>query len=223
MSAIVLPQVVPRDVVIQIRAAIGAGPFVSGKLTAVGRAAAIKDNQILSPESDGLQRALHLLIGALQSHATFQAATFPEAMTQPMFCRYGVGQHYGDHVDAALMGQGEAQIRCDVSLTVCLSDASEYEGGELLIDTAGVPTMWKGNAGDAIVYPSDTLHRVMEVKRGTRDVAIGWIQSMVREPGRRRILFDLKSALDALDATPNPPPLTETIRRSYFNLIRMWV
>jgi PKHD-type hydroxylase len=129
---------------------------------------------------------------------------------------------YGDHVDGAIMGQGAEQIRCDVAVTVCISDASDYDGGELLIDTAGVPRAWKGNAGDAIVYPADTLHRVAPVTRGTRDVAVAWLQSLVREPGRRRILFDLRVALDALDASPSPPPETENLRRSYFNLIRMW-
>ena len=107
-------------------------------------------------------------------------------------------------------------------MTVCLSDATEYEGGELIIDAAGVPTGWRGKAGDLILYPADTLHRVTEVTRGTRDVAISWIQSMVREGARRRILFDLKTALEAFDASPTPPAEAEAIRRSYLNLIRMW-
>ena len=104
-------------------------------------------------------------------------------MLRPMFCRYGVGMKYGDHVDGAIMGDAAEQVRCDVAMTVCLSDAAEYEGGELVIDAAGVPTSWRGKAGDLIVYPADTLHRVNEVTSGTRDVAISWIQSMVRDGG----------------------------------------
>jgi PKHD-type hydroxylase len=129
---------------------------------------------------------------------------------------------YGDHVDGAIMGDATEQVRCDVAMTVCLSDAAEYEGGELVMDAAGVPRGWRGKAGDVIVYPADTLHRVTEVTSGTRDVAISWIQSMVRDGARRRILFDLKAALDAFDALPTPPAEAEAIRRSYFNLIRMW-
>jgi PKHD-type hydroxylase len=120
------------------------------------------------------------------------------------------------------MGDANEQVRCDVAMTVCLSDAGEYDGGDLVIDVAGVPTTWRGKAGDVIVYPASTLHEVTAVTRGARDVAISWIQSMVRDGDCRRILFDLKSALDAFDALPTPPAEAEAIRRSYFNLIRMW-
>jgi len=222
VSAIVLAGIIPADVVAQLRSRMAIGPLVSGKSSAVGRAASIKENQILALDSPAEREAVELLAAALQASSAFQVAAWPDAMMRPMFCRYGVGGRYGDHVDAAIMGEANAQLRCDVAMTVCLSDPSEYDGGELVIDVAGAPRSWKGNAGDAIVYPADTLHRVSEVTRGARDVAITWIQSMVREPERRRILFDLRSALDAFDASRQPPPETELLRRSYFNLIRMW-
>ncbi len=202
MSAIVLPGVVPPDVLGQLRARVAAGPLVSGKRTAVGRAAAIKNNLVLTPDSASAAGAVELLAGALSANVAFQVATWPEAMLPPMFCRYEVGMGYGDHVDAAIMGDGPSQMRCDVSMTVCLNDASEYDGGELVMDTAGVAHGWKGNAGDVVVYPSDTLHRVAPVTRGVRDVAISWIQSMVRQPERRRILFDLRSAARFLRRLP---------------------
>jgi PKHD-type hydroxylase len=222
VSAIVIAGAVPPDVVAKIRACMARGPLVSGKITAVGRAQGIKDNLILAPDSPALTEAVQLLVGALKANQAFQAAAWPEAMLRPMFCRYGVGGKYGDHVDGAMMGDATEQVRCDVAMTVALSDGAEYEGGDLVIDAAGVPTGWRGKAGDVIVYPADTLHRVNEVTRGARDVAISWIQSMVRDGACRRILFDLKSALDAFDALPTPPPEAEAIRRSYFNLIRMW-
>ena len=222
MSAIVIASAVPPDVVAQIRARMQRGPLVSGKVTAVGRAQAIKENLILGPDSPAAAEAAELLVGALKSNALFQAATWPEAMLRPLFCRYAVGGKYGDHVDGAIMGDPTSQVRCDVAMTVCLSDAAEYEGGELVIDAAGVPKTWRGKAGDVIVYPAGTLHRVNTVTSGTRDVAISWIQSMVRDGDCRRILFDLKSALDAFDSLPTPPAEAEAIRRSYFNLIRMW-
>jgi PKHD-type hydroxylase len=196
--------------------------LVSGKVTAVGRAQAIKDNLILAPDSPAAAEAVGLLIGALKANPAFQAAVWPDSMLRPLFCRYGVGMRYDDHVDGAVMGDDAAQVRCDVAMTVCLNDAAEYEGGDLVIDAAGVPTTWRGKAGDVIVYPADTLHRVTEVTRGARDVAISWIQSMVRDGARRRILYDLKTALDAFDRLPTPPAEAEAIRRSYLNLIRMW-
>ncbi|HMF41684.1 MAG TPA: Fe2+-dependent dioxygenase [Polyangia bacterium] len=222
MSAIVLPGVVAANTIAQIRKLMAIGPFVSGKLSAVGRAVSIKDNLLMAPNSPGEREAVELLTGALQASSAFQVAAWPEAMLRPQICRYAVGMAYGDHVDGAIMGQAPDHIRCDVALTVCLSDVSDYDGGELVIDTAGVPRSWKGNAGDAIVYPADTLHRVTPVTRGAREVAVSWIQSMVREPERRRILFDIRSVLDAMDQSATPPPEAETLRRSYFNLIRMW-
>jgi PKHD-type hydroxylase len=222
MSAIVIAGAVPPDVVAQIRARMEKGPLVSGKTTAVGRAKDIKENLILALDSPGAQQSVELLVGALKENQAFQAAAWPEAMLRPLFCRYGVGMKYGDHVDGAIMGDASEQVRCDVAMTVCLSDAAEYEGGELVIDAAGAPSRWRGKAGDVILYPAHTLHRVTEVTSGNRDVAISWIQSMVRDGGQRRILFDLKSALDAFDALPTPPAEAEAIRRSYFNLIRMW-
>jgi PKHD-type hydroxylase len=222
VSAIVITGAVPPDVVAKIRALMERGPLVSGKLTAVGHAKASKENLILAPDSPGTAQAVELLVGALKETPAFQAAAWPESMFRPMFCRYGVGMKYGDHVDAAIMGDANEQVRCDVAMTVALSDAAEYEGGELVMDTGGVPTSWRGKAGDVILYPAGTLHRVTAVTSGTRDVAISWIQSMVRDPAHRRILFDLKSALDAYDAMPAPSPEGEAIRRSYFSLIRMW-
>jgi PKHD-type hydroxylase len=222
VSAIVIAGAVPPDVVAHIRARMEKGPLASGKITAVGRAQAIKDNLILPPDSQPAREAVELLVGALKANPAFQAATWPEAMLRPMFCRYGVGMTYGDHVDGAIMGDANEQVRCDIAMTVSLSDASEYEGGELVIDAAGAPTRWRGKAGDVIVYAAGTLHRVTAVTSGVRDVAISWIQSMVRDADCRRILFDLKAALDAFDALPTPPAEAEAIRRSYFNLIRMW-
>ena len=227
MSATVISGAVPPEIIAQVRAKIAGGPFISGKATAVGHAVNIKNNLVLAPDSPAAKQAVELLAGALHGHPTFQAAVWPEGMLRPLFCRYDVGMSYGDHIDGALMGEPPEVIRCDVAVTVCLNDAADYDGGELVIDSAGASRSWKGRPGDAIVYPADTLHRVNEVTRGVRDVAITWVQSMVREPDRRRTLFDLKTALDALDREflppKPPPPYVDAIRRSYFNLIRMWV
>jgi len=227
MSAIVIANALAPEMVAQIRAAMDRGPFISGKATAVGGAVGLKDNLLLAPDSPASGRALELLAGALEAHSGFQTAAWPEAMLRPHFCRYEVGMGYGAHVDAAIMGEAGSLLRCDVATTVCLNDAGEYDGGELVIDTAGVPTSWKGRAGDAIVYSANTLHRVEPVTRGVRVVAVTWIQSMVRDAEQRRILYDLRSVLDTFDRAPGaasaaPLPHVEALRRSYLNLIRMW-
>jgi PKHD-type hydroxylase len=222
MSAIILSRAIPAETVARIRASIAGARFVDGRATAIGGAARAKHNLQLTRDDPAEPRAVELLVGALQGHAPFQEAAWPDAMMRPQFCRYQPGMRYADHIDGAIMGEAPDFIRCDIAVTVCLSDGSEYEGGELVIDSAGMPRSWKGSAGDAIVYAADTSHRVNEVTRGVRDVAVLWIQSLVRDPRQRRILFDLRSVLDAMDLAPEPPVERETIRRSYFNLIRLW-
>jgi PKHD-type hydroxylase len=223
MSAIILTQAVSADIVAQIRARISGGRFVDGRATAIGGAAASKHNLQLTRDDPAEGRAVELLVGALQGHTLFQEAVWPDAMMRPQFCRYQPGMRYAAHIDGAIMGEPPNLIRCDIAVTVCLNDGSEYDGGELVIDLAGMPRSWKGVAGDVIVYAADTLHRVNEVTRGVREVAVLWVQSLVRDPGQRRVLFDLRSALDAMDLAPEPSPHVETIRRTYFNLIRMWI
>jgi len=222
MSAIVLANVIPAEILAQIRECIARGRFFEGSATAVGGAARSKHNLQMSRDDPAEHRAVELLVGALQSHVPFQEATWPDAMMRPLFARYLPGMRYGDHVDGALLGEAPDLIRCDVAVTVCINDSSEYDGGELVIDSAGMAYPWKGSAGDAIVYSADTLHRVNEVTRGARDVAVIWVQSMVRDAAQRRILFDLRSVLDSMSLAAEPTLQIETIRRTYFNLIRMW-
>lgn len=216
-----IPKVVPPDHLGPIHSAIATGTFVSGKTSAVGSAARVKNNLQLPIQSDEARRGSQLLLAALRANATFQAGSFPAAMTTPCFCKYGPGMSYGDHIDSPLMG-GTPLLRCDIAVTVSLSDGSSYDGGELVIDVAGVPQRWKGDAGDALLYPADTLHRVEPVTRGERIVAVFWIQSLIREPGNRRILFDLAEVLEHLDRNSSPGPHIEKLRRSYINLVRLW-
>ena len=224
MSAIVLAGAIPAEVIAQIRARLAGARFVPGRETAVGGAAVVKHNLQLARGEPAEERAVELLVGALQAHAQFQAATWPDgndaADDLPLPRRDEIRRphRWRDHGRAArpasLRRRGHRLSR----------RRPEYDGGELVIDTAGLPQAWKGAAGDIISYPADTLHRVAEVTRGVRDVAVLWVQSLVRDPGRRRILFDMKSALDALEQMPGGPSAqADAIRRSYFNLIRMWI
>jgi PKHD-type hydroxylase len=204
-----------------IQLAIANGSFQAGSSTAVGSAARVKNNLQLSGQSEAAVKANKILVAALRAHNAFQSATYIAAMTVPTFCRYEPGMNYGDHIDSPIMG-GAPMLRTDISVTVSLTDAASYDGGELVIDVAGVPQRWKGNAGDCLLYPSDTLHRVESVTRGTRTVAIFWIQSLVRDPGERRILYDLSRVLDHVGRASPAEAHTELLRRSYMNLLRRW-
>jgi PKHD-type hydroxylase len=221
MSAILIEKVIAGEALATLRRIIAPGPYEAGGRTAVGSAVSLKHNLQLSPSSPASAQAAQFLVAALNDNAAFQSAAWVEAMMTPLFCRYEPGMTYGEHIDGALMGQPPDVVRCDVAVTICLNDSSSYEGGDLVIDAAGMPRSWKGNAGDCLIYPADTLHRVEPVTRGVREVAVIWIQSLIRDPARRRILFDLRAVLEELDRAVSGPHV-ETLRRSYFNLIRMW-
>jgi PKHD-type hydroxylase len=222
MSAILIEKVIAGEPLATLRQMIAAGPYVPGGRTAVGTAVRLKHNLQLSPSSPASAQAAEFLVAALNQNPAFQAAAWVEAMMTPLFCRYEPGMSYGDHIDGALMGEAPDLVRCDVAVTICLNDGSSYDGGDLVIDAAGVPRSWKGNAGDCLIYPADTLHRVQPVTRGVREVVVIWIQSLIRDPAQRRILFDLRAVLEELDKSSVPGPHIETLRRTYFNLIRLW-
>jgi PKHD-type hydroxylase len=217
-----LRSAISDDQLRMIRALASAGAYEPGSVTAVGPTAAIKHNLQLPTGSAAAARAAEVLVASLRENGGFFAATWLDAMTTPLFCRYEPGMAYGDHVDAAMMGAPPMQMRCDIAVTVWLVDGSAYDGGELIIDTDGVGQAWKGNAGDCLIYSADTLHRVAPVTRGVREVAVFWIQSLVREEWQRRILFDLLQVLERLQRAPNPGPEAETLRGIYHNLIRRW-
>jgi PKHD-type hydroxylase len=127
---------------------------------------------------------------------------------------------YRDHLDSPHMG--EMQVRTDISVTIALSDADAYTGGELVIDCDGLGQRWKGNAGDALVYSSDTVHRVEPVTRGARLAAIFWIESLVRDPTKRQILFDLADAFDGLAPDARCARQAAALRRCHGDLLRLW-
>ncbi len=204
-----------------IRSITATGSYGPGSVTAVGTAVAIKHNLQLATGSDAATRAAEVLVAALRENGAFYAATWLDAMTAPLFCRYEPGMTYGNHVDAAMMGGPPMQMRCDLAVTVWLSDVASYDGGELIMDSDGVGQPWKENAGDCVVYPADTLHRVAPVTRGAREVAVFWIQTLVREDWQRRILFDLTHVLQRLESA-GPGPDEEQVRRVYYNLVRHW-
>jgi len=211
-----IPKAIADSDLVLVRAAIARGTFerMAGDARADGPLR-------LSGPDDVLAAARGALAVALQNHPHFAAAACPSALVTPVFYRYEPGMGYADHIDPAMMG-GSPTIRCDIAATVCLDDGALHEGGELVIDADGVPVRWKGQAGDCLLYPPNVLHRVENVRSGVRCVAVLWIQSLVADPERRRVLFDLVRVLELAQEQSLAGPHVEKLRRGYFNLLRSW-
>ena len=216
-----IAKVIDPDMVGRLLEMICTGEFVSGLKTATGCAAQVKDNEQLDVQSDVALRAGQLLIDKLRQNPVFSAATLPARIVPPRFSRYRPGMRYGDHLDAPLMG-GLPPIRTDIAVTLFLADPSSYDGGELAIETDYGIQRFKGEAGDCVIYPADAVHRVEPVSRGERVAGFFWIQSLVRDPAKRRIVFDLAGVVEFFDQTAQPGMHIETLRRCNVNLIRMW-
>lgn len=197
-------------------------PFVDGKLTAGFAAGRVKHNEEMRPEPERMQRLIRILMASLGHHETFRFGALPHRVADPIFARYTPGMSYGEHVDDPIMGTSGPRFRSDVSMTIFLNDPASYDGGELEIRTPFGEKRVKLAAGDAVVYPSSSLHRVVEVTRGERLVALTWIQSYVRDPARRELLYELNLARERLLKTAPEEEATAYVDRSYANLVRMW-
>ena len=213
--------VIDADTVSALLEMISAGEFVSGSNTAAGTAARAKSNEQLDVQTEVARQAGQLLVEKLRQNPVFEAATLPARIVPPRFSRYRAGMRYGDHLDAPLM-TGLPPLRTDIAITVFLADPGGYAGGELTIDADYGVQRFKGGAGDCIIYPADMIHRVEPVGDGERIAGFFWIQSLIRDPAKRRILFDLAGVTEFLDQTSPPGVHIETLRRCHANLIRMW-
>ncbi|MCU7872506.1 MAG: Fe2+-dependent dioxygenase [Candidatus Thiodiazotropha sp. (ex Lucinoma borealis)] len=196
--------------------------FVDGKLTAGKAAQRVKNNQELSGEPKQMELLIRILTSAMAHNATFRSAVLPYRMADPLFARYQPGMTYGKHVDDPLMGLSGQRFRSDVSMTIFLRNPDTYQGGELIVRTTFGEKRVKLKAGSAVIYPSSSLHQVAEVTRGERLVALAWIQSYVRDPAQRELLYELDLAREHLLATAADDETTGLVDKSYANLLRMW-
>ena len=195
--------------------------FQDGRLTAGSAARQVKENEELAPDAQAQQLLNRILMSSFGENMIFRNAALPNRLADFIFARYHQGMHYGDHIDEPIMGSG-AKFRTDISMTTFLNPPDSYAGGELVIRTTFGETSVKLEAGDAVLYPSASLHHVAEVRSGERLVALTWIQSQVRDPARREILFDLVQSRDALLKEQPGSELHQRVDRSYANLLRMW-
>lgn len=205
----------------KVREALAGAEFADGRETAGADARSVKRNVQVKAQSELGRAAGEVVVSALREDPQFMLAALPQALLPPLFSRYDAGMAYGEHLDNPLMGPG-GRVRTDVSVTVFLSDPGEYDGGELVINSDYGEQAFKGDPGDVLVYPSTTLHRVESVTRGARLVAVTWAQSLVRDPARRRILYDLAVVSSQLSQTQPGRPEAAVVQKCHFNLVRMW-
>lgn len=219
-----IPEVLSKEQVAGMRRAMEAVEWTDGRQTVGPQGAKVKRNQQL-PDASPLRRELgEIVVAALARHPLYHAAALPMRTLSPRFNRYEGGGEYGFHIDGAVMATGDSdvQVRSDISCTLFLSEPEEYDGGELIVsDTYGEHEV-KLPAGDAIVYPSSSLHKVTPVTRGARIASFFWVQSLVRDDSARRLLLELDTAIRNLSASAADQASILQLTGVYHNLLRRW-
>ncbi|TCT00561.1 Fe2+-dependent dioxygenase [Aquabacter spiritensis] len=219
-----IPNVLTRDQVLRCRQMFERVAWVDGRVTAGPQTSAVKRNlQIPEDDPEGLECG-QMIVAALYRTPLFMSAVLPHRILPPMFNRYDEGMTFGSHVDNAIRrirATGES-LRTDVSTTLFLSDPEDYDGGELVAeDTYGEHAV-KLPAGDAIIYPATSLHHVTPVTRGARISSFFWTQSLIRDPLRRGLLFDMDMAIMRLNHDHPGHASAVQLTGVYHNLLRQW-
>ncbi|CBV42637.1 Fe2+-dependent dioxygenase [Halomonas elongata] len=217
-----IDQVIPTELLRQTRAALADTDFHDGRETAGWHARTVKNNQQANGHHPEIARLRQAITEELNRHLLFRMAARPKRMKPLMFSRYEPGMDYGNHVDDAIMPTPEGAMRTDLSFTLFLEEPEHYEGGELLIDNTAGEQTYKLPAGALVLYPSSTLHRVEPVTEGRRLAAVGWVQSQVRDPQQREILFDLDTTRRQIFEQSGKTRHFDLISKSLTNLLRMW-
>jgi PKHD-type hydroxylase len=215
-------QVLTREELAHIRRVLGAAEWIDGKVTAGIQSGAVKNNLQVPEDSPQARELGEIVLRALGRNPTFNAAVSPFKVIPPLFNRYDAGMHFGAHVDNAIRFAGNGRIRTDVSSTLFLSDPDEYDGGELVIeDTFGEQSI-KLPAGDMIIYPASSLHRVEPITRGSRWASFFWTQSLVKDDAARRLLYELDLQIQSLRADNAEARQLLPLTNLYHNLLRRW-
>jgi len=220
-----IPQILDTAGVARARELLASAPWADGRATAGRQAAQVKNNEQLPPGSEQHQALQALVLQSLEKHPLFFSATIPKRVLPPLFNRYaGASNAYGSHVDQAVRYlPGSAQrVRTDISCTLFLSEPIDYDGGELVIDTTFGEQRIKLAAGDLVVYPGTSVHRVEPVTRGERLASFFWIESMVRADEQRSLLYEMDMSLMQLRQAMGETPELVRLTGTYHNLLRMW-
>ncbi len=193
-----------------------------GEQSAGTTASSQKANLEMDQSSDNWRQINQLVVGRLYQHPDFQSAVLPHRVSAAFVSRYTEGMAYKAHTDDPIMGTANNRYRSDVAVTVFLSDAETYDGGDLVIHTEFGPISTRLPAGSAVVYPASSVHEVSAVTRGERVACVLWAQSLVRSAQQREILFDLDTARQALKLSTPKAEVTTRVDQAYMNLVRMW-
>ena len=222
---IAIPDLLTADELARIRALVDGAEWIDGNATSGHQSALAKRNRQLPEDAPAAREAGSLVLDALGRSALFVAAALPLKVFPPLFNRYEGGDDFGMHVDSAIRIRrgSDFRIRADLSATLFLDDPDSYDGGELVIEDQFGPQSVKLPAGHMVVYPASSLHRVTPVTRGMRTACFFWAQSMVRDDGARRILFDLDRGVQAAtEAMGGGDPAVVRLTGVYHNLLRRW-
>lgn len=219
-----IPSLFEPAAIVQIREALTQAEWLDGKVTA-GHQSALAKHNLQLPEDDPLARQIgEAMLQRLWQNPLFMSAALPHKVFPPLFNRYSPGNGFGYHIDNAIrqVRHSPERVRTDLSATLFFSEPTDYDGGELVIqDTYGTQRV-KLAAGDMVLYPASSLHKVEAVTRGTRLASFFWIQSLVREDSQRALLFEMDQAIQQLTLdTPEHPALI-SLTGTYHNLLRRW-
>ena len=233
-----IPQVLTPDELAQVRQLITSADWADGRITAGSQSSTVKNNMQLPEDLPAAQQARHIVSVALARNPMFVTGALPKAVYPPLFNRYGgTANYFGNHIDNAVRTHAATarHIRTDISSTLFLTDPASYDGGELVIQENYDEQRIKLNAGDLVMYPGTSVHRVEPVTRGERLACFFWIESMVRLDAQRHLLYEMDMAITALRQkdfdnqqshadVKNLPESPEVIRLTgcYHNLLRMW-
>ncbi len=220
-----LPGVLDAPMIAHCRQVLETTPWVDGAITA-GQQSTLAKANLQVPEDAPQARALQdLILGQLARNPSFISAALPQRVFPPLFNRYEPGMGFASHIDNAIRISAErgARYRTDLSCTLFLSDPQDYDGGELLIEGAGAHPPIKLAAGDMILYPASSVHRVNPVTRGTRWASFFWVQSMVRSGEQRDMLYELdRSIIQVRAALGDQHAAAISLTGHYHNLLRQW-
>lgn len=219
-----IPKVLTAEEVAHCLARIDGAAWIDGNVTSGHQATQAKYNQQLPEANEAARASGDAILAALQRSALFFSAALPKLVYPPLFNRYGSGMNFDSHVDGAIRVHAPTgqRIRADLSATLFLTAPEEYDGGELLIeDSYGVHAI-KLAAGDLVLYPATSLHRVTPVTRGVRTSSFFWVQSMVRDDAQRALLFDMDMAIVRLTQETSGHASLVSLTGCYHNLLRMW-
>ena len=219
-----IQQILNPDEVARCRALVEGAEWGDGRMTAGAQSAKAKNNLQLPETHPAARAAGEIILAALPRQGMFVSGALPFKVFPPLFNRYGAGQSFGTHIDNAIrpVAGTPHRVRTDLSATLFLCDPDDYDGGELMVqDTYGAHSV-KLPAGDLILYPASSLHRVEPVTRGARIASFFWIQSMIRDIERRRLLFEMDMAILQLRQTQGETEPVVALVACYHNLMRMW-